>query len=231
MFVQAVGGGVSFTENGFEIRRQVVSESIINRIKQDVSASSITYPKHGIRQAEKKFQTIYQLTFSDQLLELAKEYLNADVQLVRTIFFDKTPDTNWLVTWHQDKTIALNSRQNIEGWGPWSIKDGIDHVQPPEEILKSMVTFRLHLDAADTGNGCLRVIPGSHSAGILSKLEISNLTQKKVEKVCEAEPGDLLVMSPLLVHASSKSIRDQHRRVLHIEYSHYNLPKGLSWAS
>jgi hypothetical protein len=38
---------------------------------------------------------------------------------VRALFFDKTPEANWPVLWHQDLTIAVAGH---EGWGPWSVK-------------------------------------------------------------------------------------------------------------
>lgn len=43
--------------------------------------------------------------------------LGSQPEIVRVIFFDKTPDKNWLVTWHQDKTILVNSKSDIAGWG------------------------------------------------------------------------------------------------------------------
>jgi ectoine hydroxylase-related dioxygenase (phytanoyl-CoA dioxygenase family) len=82
---------------------------------------------------------------------------------VRAIFFDKSSGSNWLVPWHQDLTIAVASKCEAPGFGPWSVKDGIPHVQPPDELLKQMIALRLHLDDCDASNGALRVIPGSHT--------------------------------------------------------------------
>ena len=53
-------------------------------------------------------------------------------------------------------------------FGPWSVKDGVPHVQAPAEYLEQMLAVRLHLDDADEENGALRVLVGSHRLGRLS---------------------------------------------------------------
>lgn len=54
---------------------------------------------------------------------------------VRGILFDKTPAANWKVVWHQDLSIAVRERRDVDEFGPWSLKEGVPHVQPPVEIL------------------------------------------------------------------------------------------------
>ena len=49
----------------------------------------------------------------------------------RSIFFNKTPRNNWSVLWHQDLTICLKEKIETKGYGPWSLKENIPHVQPP----------------------------------------------------------------------------------------------------
>jgi hypothetical protein len=49
------------------------------------------------------------------------------------------------------------------------------------------------------------------------------------EVSCAVEAGDALLMRPLLLHASSRSTRATHRRVLHLEYAWFPLPDGLAW--
>lgn len=135
-----------------------------------------------------------------------------------------------MVSWHQDKTVVLTEKKEIEGWGPWSIKDNAHHVQPPLEVLNHMITFRLHLDEADKNNGCLKVIPKSHEMGILNQVEIKEIVNNNAQYFCEADAGDLIMMKPHLLHSSSKSVSPSHRRVVHIEYSNYPLPENLFWA-
>jgi ectoine hydroxylase-related dioxygenase (phytanoyl-CoA dioxygenase family) len=148
---------------------------------------------------------------------------------VRAIYFDKSSEANWLVTWHQDLTLAVRNRAEVPGFGPWSMKDGILHVQPPVELLEQMLTLRLHLDDADGANGALRVLPGSHRLGRLSAKRIQEVTAQQSEVLCTASAGDALLMRPLILHASGRSRSHRHRRVLHIEYAAFPLPAGLQW--
>jgi len=217
-------------QDGVEIVRDFISPERINIIKNEVNALQLSTPKYGIRNANKKIKSIDDLAHSTEFQALATEILGEAPQIVRVIFFDKTAEKNWLVPWHQDKTIALNKKADIEGWGRWSIKDDIDHVQPSIDVLEQMVTFRVHLDDANENNGCLKVIRGSHILGLLSSETIRELTQNKTIDNCVVQAGDMVIMRPHILHASSKSTHPKHRRIVHIEYSSYKLPDGLEWA-
>ena len=169
------------------------------------------------------------LARSAPLLDLVGPHLSAPPLPVRAIYFDKSPEANWLVSWHQDLTLALAARVEHPGFGPWSLKDGVPHVQPPVEMLAQMLTVRLHLDAADETNGALRVLPGSHRLGRLSAERIQLLRGEGPEVLCAATVGDALLMRPLLLHASGRSTSPRHRRVLHLEYAAFPLPPALQW--
>ncbi len=75
-------------------------------------------------------------------------------------------------TWHQDVTNAVQERIETEGYGPWSIKADVLHVQPPAEVLEHMISVRLHLDPCGEENGALRVLSGSHTSGRISDEDI-----------------------------------------------------------
>lgn len=169
------------------------------------------------------------LAGSARMLRLVRPHLPAKAVAVRAIYFDKSAEGNWLVPWHQDLTLAVRARVEAPGFGPWSTKEGIPHVQPPVELLERMLTVRLHLDDADETNGALRVLAGSHRSGRLSAGQIQGLRRERTEEVCVAKAGDALLMRPLLLHASGKSCSGRHRRVLHIEYAAFELPAGLEW--
>ena len=70
------------------------------------------------------------------------------------------------------------------------------------------------------------MINNSHSKGILrvENLEKENLT------ICEVEKGGIMIMKPLLFHASNKTTNNERRRVIHIEFSKEQLPFGLEWS-
>lgn len=167
--------------------------------------------------------------WSARLLDLVRPHLRSKPLPVRGIYFDKSPEANWLVPWHQDLTVAVRERIDVPGFGPWSIKDGLPHVQPPVELLQQMVTVRLHLDSADETNGALRVLPGSHRMGRWPAARIQALRARQPEYLCSLSAGDALLMRPLLLHASSRSTSPGRRRVLHVEYAGFELPAGLQW--
>ena len=169
------------------------------------------------------------LARSSRLLSLVRPHLAHEPFPVRAIYFDKSPEANWLVPWHQDLTVALQSRVETPRFGPWSVKEGVPHVQPPVELLEQMLTVRLHLDDADESNGALRVLPGTHRLGRLASNETQGLRTRHEEVLCTMAAGDALLLRPLLLHASGRSTSQRHRRVLHIEYAAFPLPGGLDW--
>ncbi|MEO6391908.1 MAG: phytanoyl-CoA dioxygenase family protein [Pyrinomonadaceae bacterium] len=151
-------------------------------------------------------------------------------RVVRSIFFDKTPDANWRVAWHQDLTIAAREKLQIEGFTAWSVKAGVPHVQPPTRVLENILTVRIHLDDTDASNGALKVIPGSHCYGRLDESSMRALIDSAEPTICNVARGGVLLMRPLLLHASSAGTNPAHRRVIHLEFSAQSLPGGLEWA-
>ena len=216
--------------DGFEVLEDFISSDEVAGLIGAIQSHQLGAARSGVRNAEKKFAAINDLVTSSELRGRASEYLSGKPNLVRVILFDKTPENNWLVTWHQDKTIALSGKADIEGWGPWSVKDGTHHVQPPLDVLNNMVTFRIHLDKTTRDNGCLRVIKGSHKLGILSAAEIGKHVASYKPVECEVMAGSAFVMRPHLLHASSKALQPSNRRIIHVEYSVYELPAGLEWS-
>jgi hypothetical protein len=149
---------------------------------------------------------------------------------VRALFFDKTPDANWKVAWHQDLSIAVAERRDVPGFTGWSLKEGVWHVQPPASVLEQMITLRLHLDDCGPDNGPLKVIPGSHREGRLSRERIEWWKTHGEVVECHVPAGGALLMRPLLLHSSSPATKPLHRRVLHVEFAAEPLPAELRWA-
>ena len=169
------------------------------------------------------------LADSKPVLRLARTVLGDGAFPVRGILFDKIPEANWNVPWHQDVTIAVHERVEIEGFGPWSTKAGFTHVQPPAPVLERMISIRLHLDACDESNGALHVVPGSHRSGRIPEKDIPSILAKSQAKVCSVDRGGALLMRPLLLHASSPSETPVHRRVIHLDFACEPLPFPLKW--
>ena len=184
----------------------------------------------GVRNLLRSNVRVGEFARSPGLTPLLQEFANSSVFPVRAILFDKTPEANWLVPWHQDLTIAIEERIETPGFTDWSVKDGVLHVHPPHEVLESMITMRLHLDDCGADNGALKVIPGSHLHGKLNVIQITDWTCKQMAVTCVAPKGGGLLMRPLLLHSSSSAQNPLHRRVLHIEYATQKLPNGLKWS-
>ena len=182
----------------------------------------------GVRNILRDGAAVGALSRSETILGLVHAHLPAAFP-VRGILFDKNLRANWRVPWHQDLTIAVQEKLPTPGFGPWSVKAGVPHVQPPVAVLERMLAIRLHLDDCTADNGALRVIPGSHRCGELTSEQIVELQKARSAVVCEVPRGGALLMRPLLLHASSPASQPEHRRVLHIEYAGESLPNGLTW--
>jgi Phytanoyl-CoA dioxygenase (PhyH) len=184
---------------------------------------------YAIRHLLEAVPAIRELARCESVRCLVASALGAGAFPVQGIYFDKPPGANWKVPWHQDLTIPVRARGEAPGFGPWSVKGGVPHVQAPAWLLERMLIVRLHLDECTVENGALRVIAGSHRHGRLSSAGIERLRERSEEVICEVPRGGALVMRPLLLHASSVARVPGHRRVIHLEYAADPLPDDLAW--
>ncbi|MEZ0224471.1 MAG: phytanoyl-CoA dioxygenase family protein [Alphaproteobacteria bacterium] len=155
--------------------------------------------------------------------------LGAECVPVRAILFDKSAEQNWSLGWHQDRTIAVKQRIDIDGFGPWSIKSGMVHVEPPFDLLASMVTVRVHLDAVPVTNAPLLIAPGSHKRARIPTAEIPDVVRQCGVFSCLAAAGDIWLYATPILHASEAAAEPRHRRVLQVDYAVGELPGGLQW--
>ncbi|MEM1083181.1 MAG: phytanoyl-CoA dioxygenase family protein [Verrucomicrobiota bacterium] len=215
----------SDSSHGFEIHRSVFKADEIGWMREEAENLQTKTGSTCIRQLCRRSSRFDDLANDSRLLSL----LPSDFQPVRSILFDKNHKENWPVAWHQDLTISVRRRHHVDGYGPWSVKEGVAHVQPPIEVLERLSTLRIHIDDTSASNGALKVVPNTHALGRL------NATQIQVEvasgsTTCICGPGDVLQMSPLILHSSSRSEKPAHRRVVHIEYAPPDaLPHPLSF--
>lgn len=214
--------------NGFSIIDSYLDLESIDLLIEDITTLDITPGRAGIRNLLNLVPSIRELSRSQKIRSLVEPILGDTARVVRGIFFDKQPTANWKVPWHQDLSIAVKERLDLPDYYPWSVKEGIPHVQPPTAILEQMLTVRIHLDRTDESNGALKVIPGSHSGGKLTTTEIDRWKQSLAIS-CNCKAGGVLLMRPLLLHASSVASVPSHRRVIHLEYARDRLPSGLEW--
>ena len=159
---------------------------------------------------------------------LLESSLGPEGFLVGGLFFDKRPEAMWKVPWHQDATITVRETAETTGFGPWSVKAGVHHVQAPPYVLYTLLSLRLHLDGCEEEQGALRVIPGSHNFGRLPTDSIPQFTRVASE-ICAVPQGGLLAMKPLLLHASSATPTVHRRHVIHLYFAASSLPAPLEW--
>jgi ectoine hydroxylase-related dioxygenase (phytanoyl-CoA dioxygenase family) len=222
-------------DTGFAVIDDVVPVEALNRLIPAVAAvdhegaverrGSV----HAIRNLLEAVPEVQELARSSQVRSLVDDVLDPGAFVVRGILFDKTPAANWKVTWHQDLTIAVRERRDVPGFGPWSEKARIPHVQPPADVLERMLTVRVHLDDCRIENGPVQVIPGSHAVGRISAGDVSDWRARRDPVFCTTQRGGVLLMRPLILHASSPATVPSHRRVVHLEFAADELPAGLEW--
>jgi hypothetical protein len=182
----------------------------------------------AIRNLLGEIPALWPLLATPALRGLLGELFTAGCHLTKAIYFDKPAGSNWLVAWHQDLMINVTHRAaDLPGFGPWTAKAGWVAVQPPAAVLENTVTIRLHLDDCDATNGALKVVPASHLGGVVPAETIASHTAAAT--VCAVPAGGVMLMKPLLLHASNRSTSSRSRRVIHLEFSTAELPTGLAW--
>ena len=228
-----IGDLSAFTEQlaaeGWASTPPLFSDALLDNLTEDLGSALEPETGRGGTRHLLDLRSVQELASSQPVRSIAESVLGEACVAVRGILFDKTPAANWKVTWHQDLTIAVNERRHVAGFGPWSVKEGVPHVQPSVSVLERVVAIRIHLDECGLENGPVRVIPGSHRFGRLSGPAIDVWKEKNTAVACTVSRGGILAFFPLLLHSSSPATRPEHRRVIHLEFAAASLPGGLQW--
>ena len=217
----------SVETRGWAITAPVLSAAQVDALRAEV-ASVATDGRGGARNLL-ELPGIAELATAPVVRAFVASVLGDQSFTVRALLFDKTPAANWKVIWHQDLTIATRARADVPGYGPWTEKAGVSHVQPPVGVLSDMLAVRLHLDPSGPDNGPVRVLDGTHRYGRLSGPQIDTLRASQSESECVVAEGGILAFRPLLLHASAPALVPRHRRVIHIEYAAVELAAPLEW--
>jgi hypothetical protein len=204
--------------DGFAIAPGVFGACELDGIARQLETVSVQRSRAGARHLL-AVPAIASLARDPRLTKLAAEVLGCDPVAFGATLFDKSANANWLVVWHQDTALPLLERRDTAGWGPWSTKGGVVYAHAPTTALSQVVALRLHLDPSTSENGPLRVLPGTHRLGVLSDEQIHSAAQRIAAVTCTVDRGGVLIMRPLLVHASSKGAVAASRRVIHFEYA------------
>jgi len=226
---------IDLVENGFttveNIYTNIEIEQILLTIDQ-ADKTKETFRKStevfAIRQFFKEIPESVNLVFNDNLRKVVRQIFGENYFIVKSIYFDKPESSNWFVAYHQDLTISVDKKLELENFGPWTTKQNQFSVQPPINIMENIYTIRIHLDDTDENNGALKVVPKSHLKKIY-RPESINWTNES-ELTCNVLKGGIMIMKPLILHSSSRTTNNKKRRVIHIEFSNQELPKELNWS-
>jgi ectoine hydroxylase-related dioxygenase (phytanoyl-CoA dioxygenase family) len=205
-------------EEGYGIVPEAVGRPTIEELRSVFQEGEFKRSRAGIRHLM-AHGCVADIASSKGLLAIAKQILGETAVPFRATLFDKSGSSNWLVAWHQDTALPLSERREADGWGPWSVKEGIVYAHAPAQALERVLAVRLHLDDSDMDNGPLRVLPKTQCMGVLTDEEVHGLSEKIQAVDCPVGAGGIVLMRPLVVHASSKALSEKPRRVLHIEYA------------
>lgn len=230
--------GDEVQQHGFAVVPDVVSLDIIREFSvlvdaarssdnaENVSNSRGTY---GLRNLTDVIPETVQFARHAAIQQLVEGVIGADAFVVRATLFDKTEGANWGVFWHQDLSIAVKQRCEVRGFDAWTRKAGVACVQPPVDIMENILAVRLHLDDCTADNGALKVLPGTHRMRKLDAADVESRQSQVKEHVCEVPAGGVVLMRPLLLHASSPMEKPTSRRVVHLEFANFDLPQPLEW--
>jgi len=220
---------------GFTIVENVFTDKEVDDLLLTISQADTSKPTFrktndlfAIRQFLKEVPASINKVFIKNFNNLISELFGDEYFVVKSIYFDKPENSNWFVSYHQDLTISVDKKLDLDGFGPWTAKQNQFAVQPPLDILKDNFTVRIHLDNTDEANGALKVIPASHLKGIYRPETIDWTVENQMS--CSVKKGGVMFMRPLLLHSSSRTTNNKKRRVLHIEFSRSSLPDNLNWA-
>ena len=100
-------------KDGFQTFESVLTFDEIESLREALVSKKIA---PGRRNLMRCVPAVAELALSSKLLGLLEETLNERCFSVRSIFFDKTSEANWLVPWHQDLTIAVKERVEFPGY-------------------------------------------------------------------------------------------------------------------
>jgi ectoine hydroxylase-related dioxygenase (phytanoyl-CoA dioxygenase family) len=222
-------------QNGFAIIDAVFTDSEVTAINAfiETKKNSLTTGKKSkdlfaIRKIFTALPGIKAKVLNSNIKSIINTIFGPGYFIIKGLYFDKPSLSNWFVAYHQDLSVSVNNKSSSASYKGWTVKDNQFGVQPPVYILESIYTIRIHLDDCTAQNGALHVIPGSHKKGVYKPREDERTKENEV--ICEVQKGGIMLMQPLLLHASHKSTAAANRRVLHIEFCNTRLPDSIHWA-
>ena len=211
-------------EKGYSITKTFFND---NELTNVIGLIENNNPDFSERQLLNKIPQLQKIIFQNKSFRKLFDFLcQKNYFLSKSIYFNKPSKSNWFVSYHQDLSISVIEKIEDDKFSNWTNKKGQLGVIPPLNILENTITFRIHLDKTNSTNGCLKVIPNTHKRGIIRVDKEFNKDNEEKEFYCNVEKGALMLMKPLLLHSSQKSVSENDRRVIHLEFCNQEIPMG-----
>ncbi len=190
-----------YERDGIAFPIRIFSTAEASAYREEIDSIIRNFPEGSLKRLDSLhlfFEWAHRLVNHDVLLNAIEDILGHDLLVDGTLVFYKPPQDSSYVSWHQDSVYS--------GW----------HLTPSTSAW-------IALTASYSGNGCMRVIPGSHEQGQLSHVNIpdeSNLVRRgeRVETVDESaavdvvlQPGEMSLHQSTIVHGSNPNASDEPR--------------------
>lgn len=216
---------VELDKNGFSIIENCFDDDVLEEISNFIEKNNFNFSE---RQLFNKYPELQEIIFENHSFrKLFTSICDESYFLSKAIYFNKSPKSNWFVGYHQDLSIGVKNKVEVEQYHSWTTKKEQLGVIPPINILENTITFRIHLDKTDATNGVLKVISKSHKKGMIRVDNDFDALKEGEEVTCNLDNGGIMIMKPLLLHSSQKSISEKNRRVLHLEFCNREIP--MEW--
>lgn len=192
------------TEGYLLFKKPVLSgekfESLRTRFERILERKPAGLPSENLDMPHLFHPDLLDWILDDRILDLVEPILGPDLALFATGFISKPKGDGRQVAWHEDS---------------WYWRGRLE----PMEVC----TVWLALDKSDKGNGCMKVIPGTHKKGDSNYREVRakkdvfgmEILPGEVDEsnsVClELEPNEASLHHCKLVHSSEPNTSDRRR--------------------
>lgn len=188
----------AFEQDGIVFPIPVLSVAEVTEFREALDQVAGEHPKR-LENLHLQFSWAYRLASHEVLLDAVESIIGPEILVNGNVVFYKPPHDAGYSSWHQDSVYS--------GW----------HLTPS-------VSAWIALSPSERANGCMRVIPGTHTQGLLEHENIQdpNLLNKRGERLCmdvdESQavdvvlrPGEMSLHHTNIIHGSNVNTSDGPR--------------------
>lgn len=198
-----------FEQDGYVIVRDVIDGDLVreslDHIEWLLENNPGTRPEHLHHTLVNQDPFWVRLISDDRLLDVAEQFIGPNIALFASHYICKSPGDGQAVLWHQDGSY-------------WPLA--------PMEVI----SLWLAIDESTPENGCMRVIPRTHTMDLQAleeRHDVPNVLESGIDEglVDESKavnlilkPGDVSIHHPNIIHGSNPNDSEKWRRALTIRY-------------